>query len=161
MSSYDNERFYFDRPMQFSVLFSYERGLFTYYPVVAVVLLCAFAVPGTRRAAAWFAALIALYATIYGFWLSWMLGAGFGHRGFVELMPIGVVLFAVALTELKGRSRRVASAFAFGSALVTVQLMAGYWGGSFPYEGAIPEIYWSHVLGPRSLPYRALESLSQ
>lgn len=41
LSSYAEERFLWNRPEQLSVLFSYDRGLFNYYPVVAVVLLCA------------------------------------------------------------------------------------------------------------------------
>jgi len=158
LSSYGRERFHFDRPMQFSVLFSYERGLFTYFPVVAAVLLSAFAAPRTRRAAAWFTGLLLLYATTYGFWVSWMLGGGFGHRGFVELMPLATVLFAIALTELRRKVRRMVLALALASVFVTIELMVGYWSGTFPYSGAIAEIYWSHLVGPRSLPARVVET---
>jgi hypothetical protein len=39
---------------------------------------------------------------------------------------------------------------------VTLELMAGYWRRSFPYQGATSEVYWSHVVGDESLPARYL-----
>src|SRR5206468_2675067 len=92
LSSYGTEAFEWRRPMQLAVLVSYERGLFSYFPVVALVLASAWAMRRTRLAAAWFSLLVLAYVVLYGYWSSWMLGCGFGHRGFVELMPLGLVL---------------------------------------------------------------------
>jgi hypothetical protein len=156
-SSYGQLGFLLDRPMQLPLLLSYERGLLTYYPVTAFVLIAGSAVAATRRAALFFTILISVYAGMYGFWYHWPLGQGFGHRGFVELMPVAIVLFAVALSRLQPRLQRTVLALSFVCVFATLELMVGYWTRTFPWQGAIPEIYWSHVLGPRSLPARALE----
>ena len=150
-SSYGGERFYFERPMQHAVLLSYERGLFTYYPVVAIALVSAYMAQRIRWAALWFASLIVAYAGVYGFWHVWYLGGGFGHRGFVELMPFGIVLFAVALSDIKGRPRISVTVLMVISIFVTLELMLGYWRGTLPFVGTTGQVYWSHVLGPHSL----------
>ena len=48
-SSYGTESFVWDRPMWASVLLSYERGVFTYYPVLGVALVAGLSVRRTRR----------------------------------------------------------------------------------------------------------------
>jgi hypothetical protein len=151
LSSYQGERFVWDRPMVLSVLVSYERGLFTYYPVLGVVVCAALLVRRTRRAAAWYALVLLAFAVLYGFWWSWPLGMGFGHRGFVELTPLAVMLFAYALDELRGRWRYAIGGSAIMATLLTLQLMLGYWRGSLPGEGTRPEVYWLHAVGRKSL----------
>jgi hypothetical protein len=151
LSSYGDETFAWDQPMLRSVLFSYERGLFTYYPVVGVALAAVWAVRRTRPAAVWFTLLLLAYTTLYGFWSSWMLGSGFGHRGFVEVMPLAVVLFAAALEAMSPRWR---GAFVAGAALctwLTVHLMVRYWKGQLPMEGTTAAVYWGLILGRNSL----------
>ena len=140
------ESFQLARPMQWSVLFSYERGLFTYYPVLAVALAAGFWARRTRPSAAWLAGLLAAYVTLYGFWAQWYLGGGMGHRGFVELMPFAALLFAAALAELPLKPRAALLALAALAVFVTVEVMRGYWAGSFPFEGATGPVYWRHVL---------------
>ena len=142
--------------MQLAVLLSYERGLFTYYPVVAVLLVSTLAVQKTRRVALWFISLIIVYAGVYGSWHMWMLGGGFGHRGFVEVMPFGIVLFAVALSEMQRYLRIIVVALAMISVFITIELMVGYWKGTLPFIGTTQQIYWSHVWGLHSLLSRAL-----
>jgi hypothetical protein len=151
LSSYGNQTFLLDHPMQLAVLFSYERGLFSYYPVVGVVLAAAWLVRRTRAAAAWFTLLVLAYATLYGFWWSWMLGGGFGHRGFVELMPLALVLFAVALSELPARGRLLAGYGALAATVVTLQFLLAYWRGFLPCQGATGAVYWACICGRRSL----------
>jgi hypothetical protein len=149
--SYGEPHFVWDRPMQGPVLFSYERGLFTYYPVVAVVLAAAWLTRRTRGAAAWFTLLVLAYATLYGFWWSWMLGGGFGHRGFVELMPLAAVLFAAALRDMTPRWRTAACQVALVATVVTVQCMIAYWRNGLPFMGATAAAYWTCVCGRRSV----------
>ena len=149
-SSYGSESFVWDRPMQLAVLVSYQRGLFSYYPVVAVALACAWAVRRTRGPAAWFSLAVLAYATLYGFWSGWDLGGGFGHRGFVELMPSGVVLFAAALGALSHRQRLAVAGCALVCALLTLQFMCAYWHGALSFYGATYEVYWALVCGRKS-----------
>jgi hypothetical protein len=63
---------------------------------------------------------------IYGFWRVWFLGGGFGHRGFVELMPFGIVLLVVALSGINGSPQIVVTTLLTISPLVTLELMPGY-----------------------------------
>jgi hypothetical protein len=151
LSSYGPQTFRWDRPMQWSVLFSYERGLFSYYPVVAVVLASAWAIPRTRIWAAWFSLLVLAYVVLYGFWWSWMLGGGFGHRGFVELMPLGMILFAGALTDMTIRQRKMVCLAALATTVITVQFMIAYWRGGLPCQGATAALYWACVCGRKSI----------
>lgn len=129
LSSYSNEPFVWDRPMMASVLVSFERGLFVYYPVLALVLVLGLATRPARWAAVVLVLTIAFYAALYGYWHSWVLGAGFGHRGFVEIVPAAMPVLAVALQSLPRSRRRVLGGIAVGLVAVTVVLMIGYWSG--------------------------------
>jgi hypothetical protein len=146
LSSYGEERFLWNHPEQLSVLFSYDRGLFNYYPVVGLVLLCVWAVRRLRILAAGFGVLLLCYVILYGFWYSWQLGSGFGHRGFVELMPLGMVLFAASLGDLSPRRRRYAGVMALLCTAFTVAFMVRYWKGTLPMAGTTASIYWHKSL---------------
>lgn len=146
LSSYGEETFLWDQPHQLSVLFSYERGLFNYYPVAALMLICSWAVRRLRVAAAWFSLLLLSYAVLYGFWSSWQLGCGFGHRGFVELMPLGMVLFAAALGALSPGWRRYAGVLVLLCTAFTMAFMVRYWRGTLPMCGTTAGVYWHKSL---------------
>jgi hypothetical protein len=147
LSSYVGESFMWDRPMIRSVLFSYERGLFTYYPVMLFVLVLGLWRRPSRAFTFGVASLVFVYATLYGFWHSWFLGGGFGHRGFVELAPWMVPAFGLALADIRQpTTRRWILVAASLTVFVPLQVMLGYWRGSFPFEHAGP-VYWSHVFG--------------
>ncbi len=146
LSSYGEESFLWDHPYQLSVLFSYDRGLFSYYPVVALVLLCGWAVRRLRGSAAWFSLLLLAYVVLYGFWSSWQLGCGFGHRGFVELMPLGIALFAAALGQLSTSARRCAAMLALLCTAFTMAFMVRYWRGTLPMSGTTASVYWHKSL---------------
>jgi hypothetical protein len=146
LSSYGSEEFLWHRPMQWSVLFSYERGLFSYYPVTALVLAAAWLVRPARLPAAWFTLVLLAYATLYGFWCHWTLGGGFGHRGFVELMPPAIVLFAAALRDMSPRWRTVVYQGTLVATIVTLQFMVEYWQGSLPCMGTTGDRYWRYCV---------------
>ena len=148
------EPFVWKRPMVLAVLASYERGLLSYYPIVGVALAATVACRATRRAALAFSGLLLVYAVLYGFWWSWMLGGGFGHRGFVDVLPLLIPLFAAALGRLSHPWRALVAAASAVAVFVTLELMAGYWRRTFPYQGATSEVYWSHVAGEESLAAR-------
>ena len=150
------EPFLFGRPMQGSVLFSYERGLFTYYPVMGLALVVGALRRCTRLATFTISAIIGVLTTIYGFWISWFLGGGMGHRGFVEIAPFTAVLFAVSAGRLPSMARRFACIAAVVLAIPTSEVMWGYWQGSFPFGGATRETYVSHVFGKYSFFEKAL-----
>jgi hypothetical protein len=152
LSSYDGNLFVWDRPMQWSVLTSVpEHGLFPYYPVTALLLLLPLAVRRLWPATACFAALLAVYCTLYGYWTMWNLGASFGHRGFVDVLPLGAPLLAVALSGLPKSPRRGAVLAVLLCVYVTASLMAGYWRRTVPYHQITFETYRQHVLGHEQL----------
>lgn len=151
LSSYGAERFLFDRPRQQSVLLSYERGLFTWYPVLAVGFVGLLLTAGGRRVACFALLLVVPLVVLYGFWSSWYLGGGFGHRGFVEVVPALVIAFALGLDELRGRARRLVTGGMVVATLVTISLMAGYWRSSINFIGTRDDVYWAHVMGDESL----------
>jgi hypothetical protein len=71
----------------------------------------------------------------YGFWHVWFLAGGFGHRGFIELMPFGIVLLAVALSNIKGSPQIVVTTLLTISLLVMLELMLSYWRGTLSFSG--------------------------
>ena len=160
VSSYQGELFVWDRPMQWSVLTSLpEHGLFVYYPVAVLLIAVPFAVRRLWPAAIAFALLVAAYATLYGYWNMWNLGASFGHRGFVDVLPLGAPLFAVALDRLPKRSHRPIVLTTVLCVYVTINLMAGYWRGSLPFHEITPEVYWGHLVGRNNLLVKALDQI--
>jgi hypothetical protein len=148
VSSYVHEPFVWDRPMMASVLFSFERGLFTYYPIVFGVLAIGLARRASRAYTVALLVLILVYAALYGFWHSWHLGGGFGHRGFVELVPWMIAAAGLALADIERRAdRREIVAAGLLMIVVPLQIMHGYWQGSFPFEGASETVYLTHLIG--------------
>ena len=155
ISSYGNEGFIWGRPMFWSVLFSYQKGLVVYYPILAVTLLIGFVCKKTRILTLFYLGLILLYALIYGYWYIWDLGPAFGHRGFVGLAPLSIIILAFAFNEFKISVRIVFQVLCMFSALITVQLMSGYWQGTLPVykasSGHSPDL-WPHLLGLEGTP---------
>jgi hypothetical protein len=144
-SSPDANTFIFSRPMQAEVLLSWERGLFTYYPVFALALVAGFAVRSTRRWTALLAALVVAYDVLYGFWNFWQLGGGMGHRGFIEITPVLAIVLAVTAHALPARMASALLIAGTTCAMVTVQVMIGYWIGTFPAGGASAAVYKQHL----------------
>jgi hypothetical protein len=143
-SSYGEETFHFDQPMQGPVLFSYERGLFTYYPIFGLALICGFALRATRKLTLLLAALVLTYTVLYGFWASWYLGGGMGHRGFVELVPLVALVLCIAWSEMRWRAYAPALVVGLVCASVTLQITYGYWNATFRSDHETEQNYWAH-----------------
>jgi hypothetical protein len=154
LSSYGKgESFDFSVSHHRQVLWSYQRGLFVYAPLVLVTLVGGLLV---RRARAWatlYLVLIAALTAIYGFWFAWDLGggAGFGHRGFVDIAPIGAIVAGLVVEALRPRARVAAAVVvvlcAAWSMLFTVQMMRDV----YPEFRPTPHDYWSYSIGDHSL----------
>ena len=145
--SYGNESFGRVGSRFSDVWFSYERGLATYYPIMIVTLVLA---PWCRDRLIGIAFVVAVnaYAFLYGSWHSWMLGQGMGHRGFVELAPLGIVVLGAAVRHLRPKWRPFVMGLSGICVYVTLQIMVGYWRGTYPFSGADAVLYWRHLLHP-------------
>ncbi len=95
MDSYQNERFmYWRNPRILEVLFAPNNGLFLYAPVLLILLvLVVLSLRKLKKIAHLPIFLLIVYTMMYGSWWSYMLGCGFGHRGFVDILPIYIYLF--------------------------------------------------------------------
>jgi hypothetical protein len=160
LSSYPGQEFHWARPMQWAVLTSLpEHGLVLYYPVAILLATVPFTVRRLRPAATAFVLLLAVYTTLYGYWHMWNLGASFGHRGFVDVLPLGAPLLAVAIDGLPRWPRRGVIAATTVCVYVTVNLMAGYWRGSLPFHKITPAQYRDHLIGKDELVVHAMNHL--
>jgi hypothetical protein len=147
LNSYAGEAFDFSRCMVGHVLWSADRGLFTYYPMIGVALTAGLLARPLRLATLGLAGLTFAVALLYGFWWSWQLGAGFGHRGFVELVPFFIPVLALALDNLTAPLRRCVLTTGFAASYVCLVVMAAYWRGVYPMDGAT----WHHYCDQTTL----------
>jgi hypothetical protein len=135
--SYGSEHFTFLKPEIVNVLFSVRKGLFFWSPILLTVF------PGLlyvrKRAPEFFVPiLLFLPLNIYviSSWHCWWYGGSFGHRAFVESMPIFAVClcsFYEGIESVWGR-RFLVSIILSCTALST-WLMAKYWTGVIPFDG--------------------------
>jgi hypothetical protein len=150
ISSYGSEPFLLDHPMQRSVLVSYERGLFTWYPLVALVLVGGVTLRRTRGWTLTAIATVGVLTLLYGYWANWPLGGGFGHRGFVDVVPIIFLPLVGTLAAMPRPARTLVTLGVAVCVVATTQLMAGYWAGTVPETGTTRTTYWSHLVGEES-----------
>jgi hypothetical protein len=95
---------------------------------------------------------------VYGFWKVWWLGSSFGYRAFVDALPAGIVLLAVALAGMTVRVRKAAITGAVLCTFLTLQFMVGFWTWRLIDRGDPGQMYWQHVVGRRSV-FRAFTVL--
>lgn len=145
ISSYGNEKFISIGKYFYSVIFSYERGLITYYPLYLVTSLLAMSVWGNLVTYI-FVTLEVIFAVVYGSWHSWFLGGGMGHRGFVELAPLGILALGMSMSQISKLKQSVIITILIICCYITLAVMVGYWKGTFPFSGATSKVYWSHIL---------------
>jgi hypothetical protein len=147
LNSYGSERLSLARHFEPDVLFSYNHGLFTWYPVIGLMLIIGL----WRRASrpwAWLAAsAIASLTLVYGSWDIWSLGVSMGMRGMVDVVPLVAVAAGVAIADLPRRTLGAVFVAAAILTCVTVELMVGYWTGALPQSFANAQLYWQQVAG--------------
>jgi hypothetical protein len=98
---YRDEGFRFDDPQFVNVLFSYRKGLFTYSPILILIIPGVFYLWRKNR---WQALVITLFmllsSWIIASWWCWYYGDGFGLRAFIDFYGIAALLIAIGLTSL-------------------------------------------------------------
>jgi len=134
---YKNEHFDFLKPEILNVLFSVRKGLFFWSPILFTVFPGLFYV---RKMAPEFFVPILLFlpSNIYiiSSWYCWWYGGSFGHRAFVESIPIFAVClcsFYEGIESILGK--RIILFFTLFCVVLSTWLMAKYWTGVIPFDG--------------------------
>jgi hypothetical protein len=140
VSSYGDLGFNFASPRIAGVLFSTQKGLFFWSPLL--LLACAgFAMLARSRDSARrfvLPAIVFLAADSYliASWWDWQFGGSFGHRGFVDALP----LFAVGLAAFyrwafaAPARRHVVTVLVVSAIALNLFQMAQYWNRLLPFS---------------------------
>jgi hypothetical protein len=128
-------RFTFLSPHLIGVLFSTQKGLFFWSPILLLSVPGVFLAKGQARAFVWPAIVVfALQAWIIASWPDWQFGSSFGHRGFTD----GFALAAPFITSTfawAASHRKTVPLFVVGATvavLLSVAQMIQYWIGVLP-----------------------------
>jgi hypothetical protein len=151
--SYQGESFFFANPEVFNVLFSVRKGLFFWSPILLTVFPGLFYVRnGAREYLIPILLFLPLNIYVISSWHSWFYGGSFGHRAFIESLP----LFAICFCSLyEGLSSFFWNRFMIILTLLCVMLstwlMLKYWTGAIPFDGTTWEYFIKtfFILTPR------------
>jgi hypothetical protein len=140
MSSYGELGFNWKSPQIFGVLFSVQKGLFFWSPVLlagAAGLLGLLRSGSSARVWAIPAILVLAADTcVIASWWDWQFGASYGHRGFVDVLPlfaVGLASFYTWASRVRLRRWVVSTAAACLIALSIFQMLQ-YWNGVLPHS---------------------------
>jgi hypothetical protein len=142
INAYSDRGFAFAAPHVGGVLFSTQKGLFFYAPVLLAGVAGLFVLPPPLRA--WRTAalvIVGLDVWLVASWWDWQFGASFGHRAFVDVYPI--LALGVAATFSHATSRpalRIATVVIVAAfCALSIFQMLQYWHGVLPAS----DLTWS------------------
>jgi len=135
VSSYGDPNFNFLSPHLWGVLFSVQKGLFFWSPQLLAAV--AGFVLGYRKTQPFVVgAAVVMVADTYviASWWDWQFGASYGHRGFVDTLPLlAVGLAAFFEWGTANPTRRITVTVFAGAAIgLSVFQMLQYWNGVLP-----------------------------
>ena len=135
--SYRGEYFNFAAPEIFNVLFSVRKGLFFWSPILLLVIPGLFYV---RKGAREFFTPICLFLPLNIFvissWHSWFYGGSFGHRAFIESLPLFAICFCSLYEGLSSFFwKRFMVILTLCCVTLSTWLMLKYWTGVIPFDG--------------------------
>lgn len=130
-----NMGFSFGSPHLIAVLFSPQKGLFFWSPVLLLSVAGVFLATVPARALALPAMVVfALQTWLIASWPQWQFGSSFGHRGFTDGFALAAPFIASSFAWAASRPRTV-PLFALGSiaaVLLSIAQMIQYWIGVLP-----------------------------
>jgi len=152
VSSYGSLGFTFLTPHLFGVLFSVQKGLFFWAPLLLAALAGIAWFPAALR---WMRApaviVFVLQTYLIASWWDWQFGASFGHRGFVDFYPlfaVGLAAFFQRVTSLRSAPRLAWSIAAGLLCALTLFEMTLYWNGVLPQS----DTTWAQYRASLGLP---------
>jgi hypothetical protein len=137
-------KFYFTSPHIRDVLFSTQKGLFFWSPVLLLAVAGMTTPRGTARTM-FGAAIVVLALDTYliASWDDWQFGGSFGHRGFTDALGI-LALFLASFFEWAAARRRIRPFVIAGAGLavtLSAAQMIQYWIGILPIADTTWERY--------------------
>ena len=149
VSSYGSLSFNFLSPHLWGVLFSVQKGVFFWSPLLLAAL-AGFAV-GDRSKLLFLAGtvvVLTLDTYLIASWWDWQFGASYGHRGFIDVLPLlAFGLAAFFEWSLASVTRRVAVTTLTAAAVgLSVFQMLQYWNGVLPMSDLTWDQYRSIFL---------------
>ncbi len=122
-------------PHLISVLFSTQKGLFFWSPILMLCVPGVFLATAQARAFAWPAVVVfALQAWLIASWFDWQFGSSYGHRGFTDGFALAAP-FLASTFAWAARHRKAVPLFAAGATaavFLSVAQMIQYWIGVLP-----------------------------
>jgi len=137
VNAYQVGSFTFGTTHMFDTLFSVERGLFFWSPVLLCSISGLVVADSWSLGLAWAAlAVLAIDTFLMANWFMWDLGSGYGHRGFTDALAVFAVFIAAFFAWTARRPRVAVVIGAITAALVTLSLIQTwqYWNGIIPPE---------------------------
>lgn len=102
--SYQGVSFNFATPQFLNVLFSYEKGLFIYTPILIFSLIGFGVLLRTGKYFLfWLFLSIAVSTYVIASWWNWWYGMSFGHRAFIDYYPLFFIAIAIGLNHMKNK----------------------------------------------------------
>ncbi len=140
VSSYGDLGFNWTSPQIAAVLFGVRKGLFFWAPVLLIAAAGMILLARSTRPAAAFMVPAALFLIVHTYliasWWDWQFGGSYGHRGFVDALPLFALGLATAF-DSAASSRRVRAALGVTVTLLvalSVFQMFQYWYGIVPFN---------------------------
>jgi hypothetical protein len=138
VSSYGTLGFDFASPRIAGVLFSVQKGLFFWSPLLLLACAGLIWLARSRHSARAFVLPAALFLSLNTYviasWWDWQFGASFGHRGFVDALPVFSIGLAAFYTWAASRpaARAAVSVVVTLAVGLSVFQMLQYWNGVLP-----------------------------
>jgi hypothetical protein len=129
--------FTFGSPHLFGTLFSVERGVFFWSPVLLFAVAGLWVGRGWARG--WVAVTVAVLAAdtyLMASWYMWYFGVGYGHRAYVDALGVFGIYMAAFFAWAAERPRVAKAVRALTAALVVLSMVqtVQYWTGVIPGE---------------------------
>ncbi len=149
ISSYGALGFDFTSPHLLGVLFSVQKGLFFWSPILLLAVVGLFLARGATRAFVLpCLVFLALDTYLIASWWDWQFGASYGHRGFVDSLPllsIGMAAFYSRAASHRA-GKYAAAAIACAAIALSIVQMLQYWNGVLPFSDTTWDQYRRIVL---------------
>lgn len=150
--SYPGERFFWNDPQIFNILFSYRKGWITYTPLVVMAFVGFFFVkkdfPISKGL---FVFLTALSVYVLSCWWDWFFGGCFGARGFCQNIAylsfpiaflIDAALFSLKKIPFKGLLSLIVMAYVFSCVCLNVGQSYNYLHRKISPNAMSEKLYW-------------------